>query len=959
MPGINFYSKLLPLDHLSFTDRNTTSLFPFHFQPSHMTNPYTRVKFWSHRMRQLGLTALLAGGATVAAQAQTLNYSTATTTTVAGTFTDLAATGTVITTANTDDANSAAQNIGFSFRYNGVSFTQFVLNTNGLIRLGSAAPSAANMFLQNEASPAPVGIDPIASTSTADVNLLAPFNFDLEAGSSAAEYRVSTTGTSPNRVCTIQWKNVHDKAAVNASQYANFTFQVKLYETTNVIEYVYNSATAATIGAEIGRYASIGIKGSGIANGQNVLITKGSSATLWPNATLTSGTGTRFFFRRTVGPDVGRTFRFAPVVIPANEAAVLALYTLPKLAIPTSTPHVVRTAIANYGSAALNNLVVTLRVTGSNPFTTTTTVPRVAVGDTVVVSFPGFSPTVLGTNTVSVSVPSDGNNTNNSQTTSQSITSNTAGYTRLNEGNSSGLGNGTGGGMFVARFSANAPTTVNTVSVFISSFTGFSPVGRTLYAVVTNPTTGAIIGRSADYVVAAADVNAVKAFTINAIGTTTPLTVPAGDFMAGLAIPAFTGTTYYPLGLQAESPTRPNSFYYEDLGGSIPEDVASAGFGVFMIDTNLGTAPSCLPPTAATFTAITGTTAQVSFTGGSASPTGYTIIYGPAGFDPTSTAAGTTITSATLPISLSGLTPNTVYQVYVRTNCSATSQSSLSGPFQLQTGCAPNTVITAFPYSENFDSIIPGQPLPCGVAVLDANTDGATWAINKTAPNSSPNAMRYTSALNNSVAANDWFFTPALTMAAGTRYQVAFRYRAEGIANSPSNYVEKLEVKVGTAANAAGQTTTLYTNANITNTAYALANGTSTPAVAVFTPGAGTRYVGFHVYSDAAQGNLYIDDLSITAGITTATTSETLLRAVTVFPNPSTTGAFDLEIHGANAKGNLGVLVTNNLGQQVYTGSARDNYTNKLDLSGLAAGLYHLQVRNGDETMTRQIAIVK
>ena len=91
----------------------------------------------------------------------------------------------------------------------------------------------------------------------------------------------------------------------------------------------------------------------------------------------------------------------------------------------------------------------------------------------------------------------------------------------------------------------------------------------------------------------------------------------------------------------------------------------------------------------------------------------------------------------------------------------------------------------------------------------------------------------------------------------------------------------------------------------------------------------------------------------------TATTSAALLQAVTVFPNPSATGVFDLEIHGANAKGALGVQVTNLLGQVVYTGTARDNFTTPLNLSGLAPGLYHLLVRNGEETMTRQLAIIK
>ena len=926
-----------------------------------MTNPYTRVNSWSHRLRQLGLTALLAGGAAGTARAQ-FAYQPSLVTNTTSTYTDLGTTGTAIATDNTDDANSSAQDIGFSFTYNRVVFTQFVLNTNGLLRLGASAPSTATASPRYAQMPE---VNPLNSTNAADVNLLLPFNFDLISGTAGAEYRVATTGTAGSRVCTIQWKNVADKEVAAAAtiattiptQYTNFSFQVKLYEGSNLIEFVYGPTVAGTTSGL--KYAVVGLKGSNSSAAQTVVATKPSTGA-WSTTTFLAGpqldaaTINAHNFRSVAPADAGRTYRFNPP--PAVEAAVLAPYTLAKLAIPTGTPHVVRAAIANYGSAALTNLVVTLKVTGANQFTATTTIPTVAIDDTIEVAFPGFSPAVLGTNTVTVSVPADGNNTNNSQATSQLVTTNATGYTQPGKGNDSGLGNKSGG-LFVARFSTNVATTVNTVSVFISSFTGFSPVGRTLSAVVTDPTTGDIIGRSDDYVVKAADANAVKEFTIKAVGTTTPLTVPAGDFLAGLSIPVSPATTFYPLGLQIEQPTRPDTFFYEDLTGSVPEDVASIGFGTFMIDVNLGSPPTCLPPTAATFSAVTGTTAQVTFTGGTASPTGYTIVYGPTGFDPTKT--GTTLSSATLPVALTGLTPNTIYQVYARANCSATSQSFLSGPYQFQTGCAPNTTVAAFPYSENFDNIIPGQPLPCGISILDVNNDGATWAISKNTPNSTPNAMRYTSSIANSVAANDWFFSPALTTAANTRYQVAFRYRGEGIANSPSSYVEKLEVKVGPAATVAGQTTTLYTNANITNTNYALANAASTPAVAVFTPGAGTQYVGFHVYSDATQGNLYIDDLSITAAVVTATTSEALLRAVTVFPNPSTTGVFDLEIHGANAKGNLGVTVVNTLGQQVYWGSARDNYTTKLDLSGLAAGLYHMQVRNGDETLTRQLAIVK
>ncbi|HXC05582.1 MAG TPA: hypothetical protein VNZ86_12560 [Bacteroidia bacterium] len=73
-----------------------------------------------------------------------LNYGPAGATNVTGTYTDLGTNGSVITTANFDDANSAPQNIGFTFTYNGTAFTQFVLNTNGFIKLGNTNPSQPN-----------------------------------------------------------------------------------------------------------------------------------------------------------------------------------------------------------------------------------------------------------------------------------------------------------------------------------------------------------------------------------------------------------------------------------------------------------------------------------------------------------------------------------------------------------------------------------------------------------------------------------------------------------------------------------------------------------------------------------------------------------------------------------------------------------------------------------------------
>ncbi|HEX8657488.1 MAG TPA: fibronectin type III domain-containing protein [Hymenobacter sp.] len=919
-----------------------------------MTNHYA-LKTTIRRFRQLGLTALLIGGTAVVAQAQSLNYSAAGATNVTGTYTDLGTTGAAIATANTDDANSAAQSIGFTFSYNGVSFTQFVLNTNGAIRLGSAAPSTAALYYNADENG--TGTDPLAGNNPADVNLLLPFNIDLVPGSGAggAEYRVLTSGTAPNRVCTIQWKNVADKAGTgtdiaNVTQYANISFQLKLYETSGNIEFVYDQAVAGTGAAGV-RLPQVGLKGSGVAAGQVTLALKANPAAAWSTTTFqnTNYTTNTHNITKTAGPDAGRTYRFTPIPPLANDVAVRAVYTLGKIATPSALPQAVRAFIANAGTAPRTNVAVTLSITGANTFTNTVTVPTLPVGAQGTITFADLPATLTaGTNTVTVSVVADEDNTNNSVTVSQLVTPN--------------------------RLSYIEPGKPNDGAVFFSN----TSAGAVLSAKYTVPGTVALANASITF--AAAPSNPTTAFQVvvydatsagtpgNLIYASTPQNRPAGGGDVTVTLPPLQATGAFHVGVkevgttgsyiatQTETPLRASTFYISATGAAPWTDLAPTTFQRrFAIEVELLPAPTCVAPTNLAITGTTATTAVASFTAAS-NVGGYELIYGPTGFQPAT--GGTTVTASASPFTLTGLQPGTNYQVYVRSNCTGGGKSFLAGPVNFSTICNTVTTVTAFPYNEGFDNILTGQALPCGIKIIDANGDGTTWAVTRTTPNSGTSAIRYNAITLNNVAANDWFFTPALVLAANTRYQVAFRYRGEGIANSPSSFTESLEVKSGAEATAAAQTNLLYTNAAITNTSYALANGTSTPVVALLPAGAGTQYVGFHVKSAANQGALYIDDI-VVAPVVASATSEALMRAVSVFPNPSTTGLFDLEIHGARANGPLEVLVTNALGQRVHKGAARDNYTNKLDLSGLAPGIYTLRLRNGEEYMTSRISIVK
>lgn len=246
----------------------------------------------------------------------------------AGTYTDLGTNGTAITTnfagepMTFDNDNSSLQEIGFNFSYNGSTYTQFVLNTNGYIKLGALAPSMAFYATSNGNTNSII--------TAPDMDVIYPYNHDL-LGNVNAEYRVYTSGTVGTRVCTIQYKNLNDK--LSPLQYANMQFQVKLYERTGIIEFVYGSWIASA-NANTLVTAAIGIKGLNSTNTVN--LAKGSTAA-WSSAVV-AGTffflngdyataGPQFNSRNTALPDAGRTYRFLPLVetvLPVKLAAFSA-----------------------------------------------------------------------------------------------------------------------------------------------------------------------------------------------------------------------------------------------------------------------------------------------------------------------------------------------------------------------------------------------------------------------------------------------------------------------------------------------------------------------------------------------------------------------------------------------------------------------------------------------------------
>ena len=102
--------------------------------------------FTRFKGRLLAGVILAAIGTTQAISQTTLDYKATDGINTTGTYTDLGTTGTPIAVANNDNANSAVLPIGFTFNFNRTNFTDFPLNTNGFIKLGTTPISSQNVW---------------------------------------------------------------------------------------------------------------------------------------------------------------------------------------------------------------------------------------------------------------------------------------------------------------------------------------------------------------------------------------------------------------------------------------------------------------------------------------------------------------------------------------------------------------------------------------------------------------------------------------------------------------------------------------------------------------------------------------------------------------------------------------------------------------------------------------------
>ncbi|MCQ2344394.1 MAG: fibronectin type III domain-containing protein [Paludibacteraceae bacterium] len=171
-------------------------------------------------------------------------------------------------------------------------------------------------------------------------------------------------------------------------------------------------------------------------------------------------------------------------------------------------------------------------------------------------------------------------------------------------------------------------------------------------------------------------------------------------------------------------------------------DRNSTGYGLYLDDISVNLIRSCSDPETPTVSDITSNAATVSFADTCRTHTAWEYVYGPTGFDPNT---ATPVSIDTTVFTLTGLTDDSNYDVYVRAVCGVGDVSNYV-PATFKTLCLPFHVTATNPFFEDFNNYNYGQFMHDGTCytILGENLaqSNSYWA--KAYPASEPSATATT-----------------------------------------------------------------------------------------------------------------------------------------------------------------------------------------------------------------------
>ncbi len=200
----------------------------------------------------LGLALLLSGYNTADAQVSTYGFSQS-----SGTYTPI--TGGAVLGIATDNTGSTNLNsdvypltLPFNFVFNGTSYDALQVSSNGYVTFGTTVPGGSIT------SPILGGLAYEGAISVFGRDISSVYNINGVTG----DITLETVGTAPNREVVIQWKDFRPNGGVSLATVYTFSFQLRLKETSNIIEMVYSSGSYLAGSTALSGTAQIGLRGT-------------------------------------------------------------------------------------------------------------------------------------------------------------------------------------------------------------------------------------------------------------------------------------------------------------------------------------------------------------------------------------------------------------------------------------------------------------------------------------------------------------------------------------------------------------------------------------------------------------------------------------------------------------------------------------------------------------------------
>ncbi|MBL7764997.1 MAG: hypothetical protein JNJ58_02810 [Chitinophagaceae bacterium] len=250
-----------------------------------------------------------------------------------------------------------------------------------------------------------------------------------------------------------------------------------------------------------------------------------------------------------------------------NDLQVAEIYTYGILPRTATNAHVIRAVVKNVGSTTTAATNVTLSISGANTFNPASqSVPSLAPGASITVNFPAYTPTSNGNCQVTVSVPADNNNSNNSITKSQIVSPNIMTYKIPGENYNAGIGLTGTTFEIVSKFTLSSAASVRYVMLDFASLSASATYKITIYGdngsgmpgtqLYIDPTNRNLFNNGDTLILS------------------TPVAVSAGNIFVGVMQ---TGANSINLGGNIENPIRPGNFYYRTPITGLFSDCAALG----------------------------------------------------------------------------------------------------------------------------------------------------------------------------------------------------------------------------------------------------------------------------------------------------------------------------------------------------------------------------------------------